>query len=45
MDIDNFDFELDEETEKKLNQKHQEFIENQEEIEPSNDCEGGACII
>ncbi|WP_278249053.1 hypothetical protein [Paenalcaligenes suwonensis] len=43
MDIDNF--ELDEEMEKKLNEKHQEFIDNQEEIEASNDCEGGACII
>jgi len=43
MDIDNF--ELDDEMEKKLSEKHQEFIDNQEEIEPSNDCEGGACII
>ena len=43
MDIDSF--ELDDEMERKLNEKHNEFIDNQEEIEPSNDCEGGACVL
>ena len=43
MDFDNFD--LDPELEKNLESKHNHFIESQEEVEASNECEGGACVI
>lgn len=43
MQID--DFELSEEQEQALQELHEEFVEGQEEIPASNDCEGGGCIL
>lgn len=39
------DFELSEEQEQALQELHEEFVEGQEEIPASNDCEGGGCIL
>ena len=43
MDLDNFD--LPEINEEELEQKRNEFIDNQEVPETINDCESGACAI
>lgn len=43
MNID--DFDLPEINEEELEQKRNEFIDNQEVPETINDCESGACAI
>lgn len=39
------DFELPEIDEEALEAARQEFIDNQETVEASNECEGGGCIL
>lgn len=39
------EFELTEEQELLLQEQHSEFVDAQEEIPASNDCEGGGCIL
>ena len=41
MNID--DFDLPDDIEQKLEEKHNEFIDNQDVPETINDCESGAC--
>lgn len=43
MDIDSF--ELDDSQEEKLQESLDNFIDEQEEVEVINECEGGACAI
>lgn len=45
MTIDPEDFDLPDDLEEKLRQKHDELIDNQPEHEPNDGCEGGACVI
>lgn len=43
MDIEGF--ELPQDVEAELERQRDEFIEGQEEIPASNECEGGGCIL
>lgn len=43
IDIDTFEFTAEEELE--LAKAREEFIDGQEEVEASSECEGGGCII
>ena len=39
------EFELSEEQEQQLQEQHNEFVDAQEEIPASSECEGGGCIL
>lgn len=43
MDFDIDDFEIENEDE--MIKAREKFIEEQEEVEASNECEGGGCIL
>ena len=45
MTIEIEDFDLPDDLEEKLRQKHDELIENQPEHEPNDGCDGGGCVI
>lgn len=42
---DEFEFDIPDDLEAKLKEKHDKLIENQPEHEPNDGCEGGACVI